>query len=442
MPDLELPQNLEAEEALLGAILLDPGALPRILMVLPDGQGFFYEKHRWIYDAILAIFNRQQAIDFLTVCDELERQGKLEETGGAAFITSLLNWVPTSVHAEHYARIVARTWSQRRLILAAGQIAQIGHNRELEPEEAYSQAIQALLEAGPTAVSKGVGIGQLAMDYWDRIEVIGKQSGGMIGIPTGYRAIDSILGGLQGGDLVLLAARPSVGKTALALGIAARVAKRGFSVSFFSLEMSADQVVQRLISAESGISSSALRQAKLQDEQYPLLVETIDGLTHLPLFVEDSPILTPALLRSRLLLQRPDLAIVDYLQLMRPDRPAKDLYHAITAISQALKAIARELNLPLLVLSQLSRAVEQRADKRPLLSDLRDSGAIEQDADAVLFLYRDELYHEDSKQKGVAELIVAKHRNGPTGKAMLHFRYELAAFTDVEIEHRNLTELL
>ena len=437
------PQNIEAEEAILGALLIDPDAIIRVATIIkPDD--FYREKHGWIYDAALNLHERREPIDFLTICDELERRGQLNEIGGAAFITTLINAVPTSIHAEHYARIVERTATRRRLIDAAGQIAALAYQEVDDVEEVVDQSEQILFGVSQRRIARDlVPIKQILSEYYDRIEYLTRHRGEMIGIPTGFADIDKLLGGLQRSDMIILAARPSVGKTSLALSIAHNAAKKfGQRVAFFSLEMSNEQVVQRLISAETGIDSQRLRRGEIAEDEWGRFMKATSDLAETYFFVDDTPGISALELRTKARRLHAevgiDLMVVDYLQLMRGDWRVENRVQEISAISRALKGLARELNVPLLAISQLSRGVESRTDKRPILSDLRESGALEQDADVVIFIYRDELYNENTERKNIADIIVAKHRHGPTGTVALYFKKELAQFREAELRRTEL----
>jgi replicative DNA helicase len=437
------PQNIEAEEAVLGALLIDPDAVIRVATILrPDD--FYREKHGWIYDSVLGLHERREPIDFLSVCDELDRRGQLNEVGGPAFITALINAVPTSIHVEHYAHIVERTATRRRLIEAAGRIAGVAYQETDDVEDAVDQAEQILFGVSQRRISRDlVPLKQILSDYYDRIEYLTRHRGEFIGIPTGFADIDKLLGGLQRSDMVILAARPSVGKTSLALSIAHNAAKKFRQrVAFFSLEMSAEQVVQRLISAETAIDSQRLRRGEIADDEWGRFMKAASDLAETLFYIDDTPGISALELRTKARRLHAevgiDLLVVDYLQLMRGESRTENRVQEISSISRALKALARELNVPLLALSQLSRSVESRTDKRPILSDLRESGALEQDADVVIFIYRDELYNENTERKNIADIMVAKHRNGPTGTVALYFKKELAQFREAELRRSEI----
>jgi replicative DNA helicase len=426
--------------------LIDPDAIIRVATFLRQ-EDFYREKHGWIYDTILVLHERREPIDFLTVCDELDRQGQLDEVGGPAFVTSLINAVPTSVHAEHYARIVERTATRRRLLQTAGDIAALAYQEAEDVEEVVDRAEQLLFGVSERRISRElVPIKQILSEYYDRIEYLTRHRGEVIGIPTGFNDIDKLLGGLQRSDMVILAARPSVGKTSLALSIGHNAAKRfNQRVAFFSLEMSREQVVQRLMSAETGIDSQRLRRGDIAEEEWGRFVKATSDLAETLFFIDDTPGISALELRTKARRLHAevgiDLLVVDYLQLMRGDFRSENRVQEISSISRALKALARELNTPVLALSQLSRGVESRTDKRPILSDLRESGALEQDADVVIFIYRDEMYNENTDRKNIADIMVAKHRNGPTGTVALYFQKDLARFREAELRRTEIEDV-
>jgi len=587
------PHNIEAEEAVLGSLLIDPDAIFKVASFLSP-EDFYREKNGWIYEAIRDLHNRREPADFVTLCDELERRGQLEEVGGAVYITSLINAVPTAIHVEYYARIVERTAILRRLIGAAGQIAAIAYEGAEDVDEVVDRAEQILFGVSQRRITRDlVPIKQIIGDYYDRIDYLYQHRGELIGIPTGFSLLDKLLGGLQRSDLIIVAGRPSMGKTSFVLSVAQNAARKfNQHVALFSLEMSAEQIVQRLISAETGIDSQRLRLGNLEDDEWPLFVQATGILSEAPIFIDDTPSISALQMRTkarRLHAEHGlDLIIVDFLQLMRGDGRAENRVQEISSISRALKGLARELNVPVVAVSQLSRAVEARHDHRPILSDLRESGcltgdtliqltdgrrvpicqlaedggpvpvmalnettwqleptmarkawytgsklvfhlrtqlgheiratanhkfrtltgwkrldqleqgehialprsgesslgrnprlatsdiywdrvaaiepdgiedvydlevpehhnfvagdiilhnSLEQDADVVMFIYREEMYNPDTELKNIADIIVAKHRNGPTGKVPLFFKKELAQFYEVELMRESL----
>jgi replicative DNA helicase len=443
VPDKMVPHNIEAEQAVLGALLIDPDAIFKVNTFL-HAADFYVERHHWVYDAILTLHERREAIDFVTLCDELERRERLAELGGAAYLTSLINATPTALNIEHYGRIVERTATLRRLIGAAGEIAALAYEDTDNVDDVVDQAEQILFGVSQRRVARDLQpIRDVVSEYYDRIDYLYQHKGETIGVPTGFRNLDKMLGGLQKSDLIIVAARPAMGKTSLMLTLAQNAARKyNQRVAIFSLEMSAEQLVQRLISSETGIDSQRLRIGNLREEEWPVFIQATGSLSETMIFVDDTPSISAMQVRTkarRLYAEYGlDLLIVDYLQLMQSDRRSENRVQEISFLSRALKGLARELNIPVLVASQLSRAVEQRNDKRPMLSDLRESGSIEQDADIVIFIYRDEYYSPETEQPNIAEIIVSKHRNGPTGMIPLFFKKELAQFLEVEMFREDL----
>jgi len=436
-PDKLVPHNVEAEEAVLGSLLIDPEALFRVSPFLkPDD--FYIRKNDWIYETILTLHERREPIDFVTLCDELERQGRLEEIGGAAYVTHLINAVPSAIHVEAYGHIVEQDAIRRRLINAASRIAQLAYQEDQNIDQTVDRAEQALFSISERRITRDLApVQDVIRSYYDRIEYLYDHQDEALGVPTGFVDLDRLLGGLQRSDLILLAARPSVGKTSLGISIARHAADLGQRVAIFSLEMSSEQVVQRMVSAETGIDAQRLRLGDLREREWPLFVQATGRLSDLPLYIDDTPSISVLQMRTkarRLHAEHGiDLILVDYLQLMTAgDRWSESRVQEVSYISRSLKGLARELDVPLVAISQLSRAVEQRSDKRPILADLRASGSLEQDADIVMFIYRDELYNPETEQQNIAEVIVAKHRNGPTGTIQLFFRDRLAQFLDAE----------
>jgi len=435
-PNKTIPHNVEAEEALLGSLLIDPEALFRVMPFL-KGEDFYIQKNGWVYQAILSLHERREPVDFVTLCDELERREQLAEVGGAAYLTSLINAVPSAIHAESYAHIIEQAATRRRLISAASQIAQLAYQENEEIELTVDRAEQALFNVSQRRITRDLTpIQDVIRSYYDRIEYLYTHRGEPLGVPTGFTDLDRLLGGLQRSDFVIVAARPSVGKTSLCLSFARNAARFGKHVAIFSLEMSNEQIVQRIISAETGIDAQRLRLGNLHEDEWPLFIQATGKLSEYPIFIDDTPAISALQLRTkarRLHAEHGlDLILVDYLQLMTGDTRTENRVQEVSYISRSLKAIARELDLPVVAASQLSRAVEQRTDKRPMLSDLRESGSLEQDADVVMFIYRDEMYNPNTEQQHIAEVIVAKHRNGPTGMVQLFFRNRLAQFLDAE----------
>jgi len=431
------PSNLEAEQSVLGSLLIDRDAVIRIASFLKPAD-FYSGGNGVIYEAILDLYNRRVPPDFVTVVDELTRRDRLQDVGGIPYLTDLINTVPTAVHIEYYGRIVERTATLRRLIDAGASIINIGYDDSIEVEEALDRSERAIFGVSQLrTVRDFVGIGEVLETYFDKLDTIQQHRGDVVGVPTGYADMDKLTGGFQRSDLIILAARPSVGKSALQLGITHNAAVRhGKTVGIFSLEMSAEQLVQRLLSMETGVDSHRLRMGLIDDSEWDQISRAFGRLAEANVYIDDTPGISIMEVRSkarRLYAERGlDLIIIDYLQLLS-GRRTENRVQEISEISRSLKGLARELNIPVLALSQLSRAVESRTDHRPMLSDLRESGSIEQDADIVMFIYREEVYDKETEKKGLAEVIVAKHRNGPTGTVNLRFFERTARFADLEL---------
>ena len=432
------PNNVEAEEALLGSLLIDPEAIFEVAAFLRP-RAFYREQNRWIYQAILDLNEARRPVDLITLTDELRRREQLDELGGEAYIIGLINTVPTSINAYSYGRIVEAAALRRRMIITASTIVNLAYEEDEDVSVVIDKAEQALFSVSEErAVRDLVPVREIARNYLDRIEELHARGDEVIGVPTGFTDLDKILGGLNKSDLVIVAARPGMGKTALQLAIGQTAARR-FSkrVAIFSLEMSAEQLVQRMIAAETRIDSQRLRRGDLQEHEWPIFYEAIGRISEALLFIDDTPSITPMQLRTkarRLYAEHGlDLIMIDYLQLMQGERSMSNRVQEISDISRGLKGLARELDVPVVAASQLSRAVEQRQDKRPQLSDLRDSGSIEQDADVVMFIYRDEYYNPDASERpNIAEISIAKHRNGPTAVVDLYWYGQLATFRNLQ----------
>ncbi len=431
-----LPFDLEAERAVLGSLLIDPEAIIAIAPQLqPDD--FYHTAHGLIYEAALALYERREPIDFVTLSGELERRGKLNEVGGSAYLASLVESVPTAAHVEHYAGLVQRAAILRRLIQAGAKVAALGYEERLPVDELLDKAEQILFEVARRRQRQDfVSLRTLLEQFFDKMDYLHQHRGEIVGVPTGFHDLDVLTGGLQRSDLIVLAARPSAGKTALALSIAHQVAMRGIPVAIFSLEMNKEQLVQRLLALETGLDTQRLRLGYIDDEEWVDLMKGFGRLAEAPIFIDDTPAISSMELRSKARRIKAEedvqLIIVDYLQLMQSHR-SDNRVQEISEISRSLKALARELDIPIIALSQLSRAVETRNPHIPVLADLRESGSIEQDADIVMFIYRDEMYDPNTDKKGIAEIIVAKHRNGPTGTVPLRFFQRTTRFADLEV---------
>ena len=431
------PHNLEAERALLGSLLLDREAILRVADLLRP-EDFYYQAHAQIYRAIYDLYQARRPPDLITVTDELRRRGELEAVGGAEYLAELMELVPTSAHVEHYARIVEELAVRRRLIQTAGQIATLGYRQEEEDVNLLlDQAEQLLFSVAEERSRQGaVHIREVVGEFFDRIAYLQEHRGEIVGVPTGFRDLDELLGGLQPSDMIVLAARPSAGKTSLALNIAYNVAVlQGLPTLIFSLEMSREQLLHRLLAMKAGVSAHRLRLGKLTEEEWGEVSRAMGELGEAPLYIDDAPNQTVSELRTKARRVHAEvglqLIIIDYLQLMRTGRRNENRVQEVSELSRSVKALARELKVPVLILSQLSRAVEQREDHRPRLSDLRESGSIEQDADVVMFIYREEMYDKETDKRGIAEILVEKHRSGPTGRISLRFFEETTRFANL-----------
>lgn len=428
-----LPQNIEAECGVLGSIIIDPEAITRVADFLKP-EDFWRDAHRMIYQALMDLSERDMPADFITLCDELERRGQLKEVGDASYITSLVNCVPTSGNIIHYGRIVQKKATHRRLIHAAGVIAASAYSEEFDAQEKAESLIFQISKQ--SATTDFVPNETTVFEVMEDLQRLNERQGDVIGVPTGFHDLDRCLGGLQRSDLIIGAGRPGMGKTSFALNIAYHAAmKHDFHVGIFSCEMSRKQLILRWLSMDTGTDSQVLRNGRFPKEDWLRLVHSSDQLAAAPIWIDDTGGISQVTLRSRARRlqaeQGLDLLIVDYLQLMQATlggNRIEDRRREVEEISGALKALAKELDIPVLALAQLSRSVESRQVKVPQLSDLRESGSIENDADIVLFLYRDDYYagfdeFGDSKsdRPGTADVIVAKHRNGPTGEISLCF---------------------
>ena len=428
------PQNLEAEMALLGSIMLRPEALFDILEVV-SADSFYSEKHRIVFETMVELFTKRSPIDLLSVSARLKEKGWLDQIGGNTYLTELVNVVPSSSNIGHYAEIVQKKYMMRRLIEASDHISQIGYDENSELEEMLDNAEKKLFDITQSHTThKFISLKDELTEAWDRLDKLHTEGQGIRGVPTGFGDLDFKLAGFQKSDLVILAARPSMGKTALALDIARQTAvNHNTLVGIFSLEMSSQQLVDRMLAAQSNVDAWKMRTGKLsRDDDFQAIRNGLDKLSKAPIYIDDQPGNTILKMRSvarRLKSEKGlGLIIVDYLQLIIPANTKSDnLVQQTTEISHALKNLARELEVPVLALSQLSRAVESRGG-RPRLSDLRDSGSIEQDADVVMFIHREDKYKDASEKTNVAEILIEKHRNGETGKIELFFNEKKATF--------------
>lgn len=423
----------EAEEAVIGSILINPEAYYDVAPFL-KGDDFYIHRHRWIWDAFVHLHEQRIPLDTLTVSEELNQMGQLAEVGGPAYLTGLINNVPTSLHAEAYGHIVEENAIRRKMLAAANDIAKLAYQESVGVEDVMDGAEKAVFGVSERRMTRDLQpIQQVLSEYYDRIDQLASRGDEIYGVPTGFIDLDRLLMGLQPSDFIIVAGRPGMGKTAFMLSAAKNAAQTHKKhVALFSLEMSNEQLVQRLVSQETGIDSQRLRTGKLSEEEWPLFTHAIEVLSDTRIFLDDTPALTPLQLRTksrRLHLEFGlDLIVVDYLQLMSSGARSENRVQEVSYISRNLKILARELSVPVLAAAQLSRAVEQRADKEPQLSDLRESGSLEQDADIVMFIHRPEMYEKDTLKQNIAQIKVSKHRNGPVGTIELIFRNNLAKF--------------
>ncbi len=430
------PQNVEAESALLGSIMLRPEAMNEIIDFV-KADSFYSERHRIIFKIMMELFSKSAPIDLLSVSSRLQEKNLLEQIGGASFLAELVQGVPSSTNAKHYSEIVQKKYMMRNLISAAERISELGFDESADLEEMLDRAEKSIFEVTNfSGAHKFIELKDTLSEAWERLDRLHNAKDQLRGIPTGFKDLDSKLSGLQKSDLIILAARPSMGKTSLALDIARQTAvNHKTPVGIFSLEMSSQQLVDRMLSAAASVDSWKLRTGKglSLENDFSRIRTAMDSLSQAPIYIDDQPgnnVLKMRSIARRLKSEKGlGLIIVDYLQLMVPTnaRYNDNLVQQVTEISRSLKHLARELDVPVLALSQLSRAVESRGGK-PRLSDLRDSGSIEQDADVVMFIHREDKYNENSDRPNIAEIMIEKHRNGPTGKVDLYFREEKASF--------------
>lgn len=434
------PQNVEAEQSVLGSVLIDREALLEVAeILLPDD--FYREAHRHIYEEIMSLSNKGEPIDLVTVCATLENKSLLTKTGGAAYLASLASMTPTAAHAVYYAGIVKEKSLLRRLIRAATEIVGKSYGYVENVEEFLDQMEQSIFEVARSRESKGFVHLQHALEQtFEKLENLYERKSGVTGVSTGFLDLDNLTSGLQPSDLVIIAARPGMGKTTLALNMASHIAvEKGLPVAFFSLEMSQDQLAQRLLCSFAEIDAHRLRQGFLSSEHWSRITEAVGPLSEAPFYIDDTGAISVMEIRARARRLKTEKGLaavfIDYLQLMRSQEKTENRQQEISFISRSLKALAKELNCPVITLSQLSRAVEQRNDKRPILSDLLESGGIEANADLVVFIYREDYYHKDTENKSLTEIILAKQRNGPTGKIDLYFRDNFNKFVNVDRQH-------
>src|SRR3989338_6036393 len=430
---LLLPQSQEAEQAVIGAVLAQSDCLNKIIEILPNSRYFYKPSHQMIYDAILKIYDKNDPVDPLTLSEYLQNNNQIDEVGGRLYIGLLLSHAPLAVNAEKYAQIVYEKYLLREIIYAGNSIAKIGYE-ESQAENAVERAEQLIFNLGQKRTSQTlVQISSLVNDTWERLEQREQNKGELLGLDTGFYDLNALTSGLQKSDLIILAARPSMGKTAFALNVAEHVGVvQKKTVALFSLEMSKEQVIQRMVCSRAAVDANKMRFGQLQQDDWTKLGIAFGDLGDAQIYVDDTAVLTVMEMKAKTRrlkteLGKLDLVIVDYLQLMEGQRPDNRVQE-ISDISRGLKALARELDVPVISISQLSRAVEARQNKRQMLSDLRESGSIEQDADIVTFIYRDEYYNPDAVTKGETEVIIAKQRNGPTGRITILFQPNITKF--------------
>ena len=445
LPDKLPPQSIEAESSLLGCLMLDKNAITKVVDFI-NPKDFYKAIHQDIYYVCQELFEKGETIDFLSVSNRLKDKNKLEEIGGRGYLTELINSVPTATHIFNYAKIVQRKRILRDLISAGLEVTSLGYNETEDPELLLDQAERQIFTIAQKGLSQVfLPVKESLEGAFERLDNLSKHKGGLRGLPTGFTNLDNILAGFQKSDLIILASRPSLGKSALATNIASYVAiNEKIPVGIFSLEMARDQLVDRLIADHSGIDLWRLRTGKLSaegdDNDFSKIQNSMGALAEAPIYIDDA--VSTNILQMRAMARRLQaekglgLIIVDYLQLMEPRNTMAPIVQQMTEISRSLKSLARELNVPVLALSQLSRAVEQRSPQIPRLSDLRETGAIEQDADVVLFIYREDRYREDSAKKNIADIIIAKHRNGPVGRVELYFDDSRVSFRNIEKQYQ------
>ncbi|MFD0871787.1 replicative DNA helicase [Chlamydia abortus] len=436
------PQNLEAEQAVLGAILLDSDALVTVMERIIS-EDFYSTKHQNIFDAMVELAEANEPVDLVTLTVRLQDKQQLEQVGGVSYLTQLANAVPTAANVDYYAQIIEEKSLTRRLIRAATQIASTGYSGSEAVGDLLSDAEQRIMEISQRRSSSGfISIRDVLMEVFERVEFLYQNKGGTTGIASGFRDLDKMTSGFQRSDLIIVAARPSVGKTAFALNIAQNVGIREKeTVAIFSLEMGAAQLVQRMICAESNVDAGRLRTGHLENDDWEKLTMAIGTMAEANIYIDDSPAVTVADIRAKCRRLKKEkglgMILIDYLQLIHGrGRSGDNRQQEVSEISRTLKQIARELDVPVIALSQLSRGVEQRQDKRPMMSDLRESGSIEQDADIVAFLYRDDYYNQDTEKKNIIEIIIAKQRNGPVGTVELAFLKHYNKFVSLDRTHQ------
>ena len=437
-PDLEKlpPQNIEAEMAVLGAMLIDEGVIPEVVEIV-DENAFYKEEHKIIFSTIISLFDKRKKVDLLTVSEELNKKKLLEKVGGATYLTTLTDFVPSSSNAVYYARIVKEKSILRSLINNAHQILSLAYKEEEDVNSILDKAEKLIFEISDARVEGGyIHIKELLKESIETIEALYYKKSHITGIPTGFIDFDIKTAGLQKGDFIVVAGRPSMGKSAFVSNIVEYVGvEENIPVAFFSLEMSRQQLIQRILCSQAKVDIHKLRTGFLSPSEWPLLTSAAGKLSNAPIYIDDTPAMNIFEIRAKARRLKAhhniQLLVIDYLQMIRTVGKRESRQQEISEISRALKSLAKELDIPLIAVSQLSRAVESRADHRPQLSDLRESGAIEQDADVVVLLLREEYYNPTPENKGIAEVIIAKQRNGPTGSIFLGFIKEYMKFVNL-----------
>lgn len=435
------PQNLDAEMSLIGAVLIDEEVLADVTEYVGI-RDFYDRRHSTIFGGMLRLYERHKPVDLLTLTDELKKKDELDEVGGTAYLTELTNYVPTSAHAATYAEMVAQKAVRRRLIKASSDISELGYDEDAEVQELLQRAESELFSVSDQSLKQDlVSMEMILTESFDRLEELHRNKGALRGVRTGWRDLDNMTAGLQRSDLIILAARPAMGKTTLVTNLAyniATIAKQ--SVLFFSLEMSKEQLVDRMLADASGVDAWNIRTGNLSDDDFSKISEAMGEMSEAPIYIDDTPGLSVLEMRTKARRAAHDaplgLIIVDYLQLMQGSaRTEGNRVQEVSEISRGLKLLARELNVPVIALSQLSRSVESRSPQVPQLADLRESGSIEQDADIVMFIYREAYYNPDTDRENITDLIIAKHRNGPVGKVELYFHPERLRFMSLDKRH-------
>ena len=438
------PQNIEAERSVLGSLMLDKDAIVKVANLIRLGD-FYKDDHNSIYEAMVELYEKREPIDVLSLSNQLEEKKQLDKIGGSSYLTSLVNSVPSSSNVEHYAKVVQKKSTLRKLITASGEITEMGYKESEDVEKILDQAEQKLFSVSQKYIKQDfVSIKSILESAFNRIDELHKGDHKLRGIPCGFPDLDNLLAGFQKSDLIIIAARPSIGKTSLALDLARQIAvQQKVPLGVFSLEMSSDQLIDRMLAAQSGVDLWRLRTGLLKseegDDDFQKIGEAMGILSEAPIFIDDagsSNVMEMRTMARRLQSEHNvGLIIIDYLQLMEGRSGGDNRVNEISEISRALKQLARELNIPIIALSQLSRAVESRSPQIPKLSDLRESGSIEQDADIVMFLYREDREKPDTPNKNIVELHIAKHRNGPVGKISLYFDERITSFKSLERAH-------